>query len=130
MDSSADWDDPEEDDDGQQPSPPVADPLTGEVRVLSDLCTTCVYRPGNLMHLAPGRLRQLAREALAKNGHIVCHSTLPALAPPGTKAAICRGFANAYGPAVYALRMAAAYGRLVEVPPPPTPDPTPEGRQP
>ncbi len=106
---------PEPDDDT---APAVADPTTGEVRVLADLCTTCIYRPGNLMHLAPGRVRQLAAEALATNGHIVCHSTLPALAPPGTKGAICRGFANAHGNAIFALRIGAAFGRIVEVPPP------------
>ncbi|TYC73809.1 hypothetical protein [Streptomyces sp. CB01881] len=110
------------------PAPAVADPATGEVRVLADLCGTCIYRPGNLMHLAPGRLRQLAQEALARRGHIVCHSTLPALAPPGTKGAICRGFANAHGSAIFALRMAPLIGRLVEVPPPPTHDSTPEER--
>ncbi|MEV7926057.1 hypothetical protein [Kitasatospora sp. NPDC088779] len=99
-------------------APAVADPDTGEVRVLARLCDTCIYRPGNLMNLAPGRVRQLAAEALDANGHIVCHSTLPALAPPGTKGAICRGFANAHGNAIFALRIAAAFGRIVEVPPP------------
>ncbi|MFJ3793614.1 hypothetical protein [Kitasatospora sp. NPDC090091] len=106
---------PEPDDD---PAPAVADPATREIRVLADLCGTCIYRPGNLMNLAPGRVRQLAHEALAHNGHIVCHSTLPALAPPGTKGAICRGFANAHGNAIFALRIGAAFGRIVEVPPP------------
>ncbi|MFJ6380179.1 hypothetical protein ACIQI7_09280 [Kitasatospora sp. NPDC092039] len=106
---------PEPDDD---PTPAVADPATGEVRVVARLCDTCIYRPGNLMHLAPGRVRQLAAEALAADGHIVCHSTLPALAPPGTKGAICRGFANAHGNAIFALRVGAAFGRIVEVPPP------------
>ncbi|WP_416875866.1 hypothetical protein [Kitasatospora sp. SC0581] len=106
---------PEPDDD---PAPAVADPATREVRVLARLCDTCIYRPGNLMNLAPGRVRQLAAEALATDGHIVCHSTLPALAPPGTKGAICRGFANAHGNAIYALRIGAAFGRIVEVPPP------------
>ncbi|MFB8235495.1 hypothetical protein ACFC58_02995 [Kitasatospora purpeofusca] len=116
--SDDDWDEQSENDEGE-PAPPVADPATGDVRVLSVLCDTCVYRPGNLMNLAPGRLRQLAQEALANNGHIVCHCTLPALAPPGTKGAICRGFANAHGRAVFALRVGAAFGRIVEVPPPP-----------
>lgn len=106
---------PEPDDD---PAPAVADPATKEVRVLARLCDTCIYRPGNLMNLAPGRVRQLAAEALAANGHIVCHSTLPASAPPGTKGAICKGFANAHGNAIFALRIGAAFGRIVEVPPP------------
>ncbi|MEV8329070.1 hypothetical protein AB0R04_38790, partial [Kitasatospora sp. NPDC056731] len=65
------------------------------------------------MNLAPGRLRQLAAEAFAANGHIVGHSTLPALAPPGTKAAICRGFANAHGRAILALRIAAGRAELL-----------------
>ncbi|MBK3624329.1 hypothetical protein JHN59_05635 [Streptomyces sp. MBT49] len=66
----------------------VADPATWTVRVCTEKCTTCIFRPGNLMDLTPGRLAQMIRDAIANEGHIVCHSTL------GTDAsAICAGYA-------------------------------------
>ena len=61
--------------------------LDGTLRVCADLCTTCIYRPGNLMSLDPGRVRQMTQEAIASEGHVVCHSTLGTPAP-----AICAGF--------------------------------------
>lgn len=67
----------------------VADPATWSVRVCADRCTTCIFRPGNLMSLEPGRVASMLKEAVADEGHIVCHKTL------GTKApAICAGFAT------------------------------------
>ncbi|MCC9309098.1 hypothetical protein LN042_18760 [Kitasatospora sp. RB6PN24] len=108
-------------DDEDETTAEVADPATGEVRVLADLCTTCIFRPGNLMRLQPGRVRHMVRAALAAGGHIPCHSTLPGVAPAGTKAAICRGFANAYGRQILALRIGAALGTILEVEPPEVP---------
>lgn len=67
----------------------IADPMTGEVRVCADLCTTCIFRPGNLMDLGPGRAAGMVRDAVADEGHIVCHKTLGTDAP-----AICAGFAR------------------------------------
>ncbi|MDF9813051.1 hypothetical protein [Streptomyces sp. SPB162] len=67
----------------------VADPATWSVRVCGDRCTTCIFRPGNLMNLAPGRVASMVKKAVADEGHIVCHQTLGAEAP-----AICAGFAN------------------------------------
>ncbi|MFJ3630774.1 hypothetical protein [Streptomyces sp. NPDC090112] len=67
---------------------PVADPETRTVRICRDRCPTCIFRPGNLMHLEPGRLAKLTAHAIASEGHIVCHDTL------GTGAgAICAGYA-------------------------------------
>lgn len=68
---------------------PVADPATGRVRQCADLCATCIYHPGNRAHLRRGRVKQMTEEALATEGHIVCHSTLYTAAP-----AICAGFAR------------------------------------
>ncbi|MFI6249026.1 hypothetical protein [Streptomyces sp. NPDC051016] len=67
----------------------VADWRTAVVRQCADLCATCIYRPGNLAHLAPGRVKQLTQAAIAEETHIVCHDTLDAPA-----AAICAGFAR------------------------------------
>lgn len=95
------------------------------MRVLADLCTTCLFHPGNRAGLHSRRLTQLIRDALTAGGQIPCHSTLPPKAPPGTKAAICRGFANAYWHDILALRLAAVLGHVVEVQPP-----GPQGEQP
>ncbi|MEU6475359.1 hypothetical protein ABZ858_00440 [Streptomyces sp. NPDC047017] len=67
----------------------VADPATWSVRICEDRCTTCIFRPGNLMHLAPGRVAAMVKKAVAAEGHIVCHSTLGTSAP-----AICAGYAT------------------------------------
>jgi hypothetical protein len=67
----------------------IGNPLTGEVRVCEDLCATCVFRPGNLMNLEPGRVAGMVRDAVAGEGHITCHKTLGTAEP-----AICAGFAR------------------------------------
>jgi hypothetical protein len=85
-------------------------------RLLTEQCATCIFRPGNLMHLRPGRLRELTRETVAGDGYIVCHSTLPGAAADDVKPAICRGFANRYS--TNALRVFERLG-FEDVPPPP-----------
>lgn len=67
---------------------PVADPETRTVRICADRCPTCIFRPGNLMHLAPGRLARLIALAIADEGHIVCHDTLGS-----GVGSICAGYA-------------------------------------
>jgi len=66
----------------------VFDADTGTVRLCDDLCTTCIFHPGNRMSLEPGRVREMLAEAVANEGHIVCHKTLGTAEP-----AICGGFA-------------------------------------
>ncbi|SDH18416.1 hypothetical protein SAMN05421505_11295 [Sinosporangium album] len=76
-------------------SHPVAD--HDGVRVLASQCSTCIFRPGNLMKLAPGRLREMVNTAIvAEGGHIICHDTLPYSRYETAEAAICRGFWNRY----------------------------------
>jgi hypothetical protein len=87
-------DEPDEDDGGPLS---VGDPDTMRTRLLAGMCATCIFRPGNPMHLNPGRLRDLVDQARAGDGFIVCHSTLAGMAPPGVKPAVCRGFADRYG---------------------------------
>lgn len=90
------------------------DPETMTFRLLSAQCSTCVGRPGNLMRLNPGRLRQLVEEA--KDGYVVCHQTLPGVAPPGVRPAICRWFADHYD--TQALQIIRRMFTFTEVPPP------------
>lgn len=57
------------------------------VRVMAAMCPTCIFRPGNLMRLNPGRVRGMIAEAERKGGTIVCHDTLD-----DELHACCRGF--------------------------------------
>lgn len=58
----------------------------GKVHVQKEMCPTCIFRPGNKMHLEPGRLRDLVDQALRDDTAIVCHDTLEG------DNAVCRGF--------------------------------------
>ncbi|MFC5200151.1 hypothetical protein [Streptomyces kaempferi] len=101
---------PEED----EPNADVADPLTGAVRLCAHRCDTCIFHPGDPMHLQPGRVTGMVTAARRAEGHVVCHKTLGTESP-----AICRGFAD--GPdqgRSLALRLARALGTLTEVSPP------------
>jgi len=62
-----------------------------KVHVLSEKCSTCIFRPGNLMHLEPGRVRDMIEQCLSKEGgNIPCHKTL------SDERAICRGYFDSY----------------------------------
>lgn len=75
----------------------VYDPEAHILRVMEDMCETCIFRPGNLMHLAPGKLQRMVRETREEPmGNIPCHDTLPYSLPPQEKAAVCRGWWDAY----------------------------------
>ncbi len=109
---NADYDDYDDED---APPPPVLDPVTGRIRLCATRCDTCVFRPGNLMHLTPGRLKTLVETAIAKEGHIVCHDTLDHR--PEVPGAICRGFAQHPAAArsiMLRILMAARNGTLVD----------------
>jgi hypothetical protein len=57
----------------------------GKMYVMSERCSTCIFRPGNLMHLQRGRVRAMVDEVQRTQGCIPCHKTL------GGDNAICRG---------------------------------------
>lgn len=58
----------------------------GVVRVMAERCPTCIFRPGNLMHLQPGRVRSMLAEVRRTEGCIPCHETLG-----HREQAVCRG---------------------------------------
>jgi hypothetical protein len=62
----------------------VAD-ATG-VRVMANRCPTCIFRPGNQMHLMPGRLRDMVEQVRERDSCIPCHETLD-----HDRQAVCRG---------------------------------------
>lgn len=66
---------------------------TMQARLCRVMCSTCVFRAGNPMKLASGRLKDMVESALGNQGFVVCHSTLPGSDVPP---AICRGFKDRY----------------------------------
>ena len=64
----------------------------GKVHVQDKKCSTCIYRPGNLMHLAADRKDRMQAEAIAGGGVIPCHQTIEAYGcEPGLES-VCRWF--------------------------------------
>lgn len=86
------------------------------VHVLSEMCATCVFRPGNLMRLQPGRLRGMIDEARENESAIVCHSTLYGQAE---QEAVCRGYFDRHGRDVLTLRLAMMVDGVVVYDDPP-----------
>ncbi|OXM59559.1 hypothetical protein CF165_47000 [Amycolatopsis vastitatis] len=99
----------------------VVDHSSGLPRVLDRKCGTCIFRPGNLMHLDPGRREEMVRAALGRGSWIVCHATLPAAGIPIGEQAICRGFWDVHARDSLGCRLAVAFGGPVFGPPPAEP---------
>jgi Family of unknown function (DUF6283) len=105
-----------------EPDLDVHDPATGRARLMQDLCSTCILRPGDLMHLGPEGLRRFLAQARDRESFVICHQTLPGMSEPPMPPAICRGFFNHYDTA--ALRIAATRGfDEITTPAPPAADP-------
>lgn len=83
----------------------IIDYQAGKVRILEDKCKDCIFRPGNLMHLGHGRLKEVVDGNLAASALLTCHNTLPGNERENDPAA-CRGFWDAYGLQTAAGRMA------------------------
>lgn len=94
----------------------VGDPALLKSRRLSAMCATCIFRRGNAMHLREGRLKDLVTQALTAQSYVVCHSTLPGMAPDGVQPAICRGFADRYS--TQALQVIERLFGFIDVDPP------------
>jgi len=91
------------------PLPPYRD---GKVHVLKERCSTCVFRPGNLMNLNEGRFKDLVETNRERDTAFACHQTLYGQTPAE---AICRGYFDAYGDEITPLRMAKIMGIIEEV---------------
>jgi hypothetical protein len=61
----------------------------GRVHVMRVKCPTCIYRPGNLMHLEPGRKDSMQADAIRDGGVIPCHHTIHGAR---RQESVCRGF--------------------------------------
>lgn len=75
----------------------------GRVHVLAEQCATCVFRPGDLMHLGPARRAELVRENA--DSALTCHATLYR---DDVDHAVCRGFFDRYQ--TLPLRLAVTLG--------------------
>jgi hypothetical protein len=84
----------------------------GYVWVLRAQCATCIFRPGNIMDLERGRVKQMVGEATGIGGCIPCHKTIRR--DDGVEPAICRGYFDAYAERVPAIALARACNRVAE----------------
>ncbi len=75
----------------------------GKVHVMASKCSTCIFRPGNLMHLQEGRVEDMVRSCIEENTVIPCHQTLD-----GPRA-VCRGLWDVHRINIPILRMAVAF---------------------
>lgn len=97
----------------------VYDATVPEVRVLAERCFDCILRVSyERLAIDPAHIRERIATARAKGGHVVCHNTYPPLAAETGRAAVCRGFFDAYRSENVAFRLAVAFGIVTEVAPP------------
>lgn len=87
------------------------------VHVLSEMCATCVFRPGNLMHLPSGRLKGMIQTAIADQSCIPCHSTIRR--EDEVQPSICHGFFSRYADRILPLRLARVWSFVIYDNPPP-----------
>jgi hypothetical protein len=59
------------------------------MHVQAEKCSTCIYRPGNLMRLQEGRKDQMEADAIRDGGVIPCHQTIHGARE---QESVCRGF--------------------------------------
>ena len=89
--------------------PPFRD---GRVHVKASKCSDCVFRPGNLMRLNPGRLADLVEQNRKRDTAFACHQTTYGQDDNGE--AVCRGYFDAYATEITPLRMAVALDLIEE----------------
>lgn len=95
------------------------DPVTHRPRLMAEQCATCIFRPGNPMHLRAGRLRQMVADALREGSQgIICHDTLSYGPHPDFGGALCRGFYDTVGYRNNFVRVMERLGGFTEVEPP------------
>jgi hypothetical protein len=92
--------------------------MSGRPRLLSERCSTCVFHPGNRMHLREGRLQELVRDNVNAGAALTCHQTLTYGEHPGFGEAVCRGFYDAVGDRTNVIRVIHRLGGFAEVDPP------------
>lgn len=82
------------------------------LRVLDEQCETCIFRPGNKMHLNKGRVAGMVRDCIRDQTHITCHETLKLVTGTSETEAVCRGFYDAHGEHSQMVRIAGRLGAI------------------
>lgn len=88
----------------------------GHLYVCDRPCETCVFRPGNVMDLTPGRLRDIIDTNLSRGSALTCHRTI--YEDPDEQHAICRGFFDRFKDRSEALGLADRLGIVKYLSPP------------
>lgn len=78
------------DEDNQDEPTPDGPFRDGKLWVLTDKCATCVFRPGNPMHLRDGVVDDMVRHSVLTNTVFACHETLD-----GPRS-VCKGLVDVY----------------------------------
>ena len=79
----------------------------GKIYINAEKCETCIFRPGNLMRLSPGRVASMKAEADSRGTCIVCHDTMST-----SEATVCRGYYDIHNSQV--LQVAERMGFIQE----------------
>ena len=88
----------------------------GKVHVLSELCSSCIFRPHE-RPVSGARVAGMVRATMDTDGAtVVCHKTLYREGPDEN--AICRGWYDRLGDRDSLLQAAERMGIIKEVPPP------------
>jgi hypothetical protein len=83
--------------------------------VFTEMCSTCVFRPGNQMRLQPGRLKEIVDSNLETGTLLICHKTTYNQAP---EEIACRGFFDRFGDQTNTKRVMDRLGGFREIEPP------------
>lgn len=78
----------------------------GKVWVLVEKCSTCIFRPDNLMDLGPGVRDQMVATCKQRQAPVSCHKTLD-----GPRS-VCRGFYDVHRDDILPLSLANAMGLI------------------
>ena len=75
------------------------------MNVINEQCETCIFRPGNPMHLRPGRVKEIVDACIEHDVHIPCHEHMTVfdewdedevVSQVNPEDPICRGFYDRY----------------------------------
>lgn len=83
-------------------------------QLMAEKCPTCIFRPGDPMHLGARRLADIIEQNRAKGTALICHSTLEYGQYPEVGRAVCRGYYDAY-PDTSVLQVVERLGGFAEV---------------
>lgn len=79
-----------------------------KVHVCKSMCDTCIFRPGNLMQLKPGRVEQMVASATRRDNAITCHSSIDGLP------VVCSGFFKLHATSILQIADRLGYIEYVD----------------